>query len=232
MNTRTVTRTFVFVALMLALGVGTVFVVGCERTSSSPTSPSSSASSVTSSPTSPSSSADGRVTAYANGPSAHAASSVVVHDPIGDSLSPAPYLDVVQAKVTEQQGEDTLFFMIVLAGPIPAELSEPDLIWVFYPDTNPATFPSGLSPEYQVRVRWFNGAFVGQVVDRTPLLTGGAQVITPVPFSIDGRTVKVFVPLQTLGNPSTFGWNAATRPGVTVPNVDFAPDSGLATWTQ
>ena len=31
MNTRTVTRTFVFVALMLALGVGTSFVVGCRR---------------------------------------------------------------------------------------------------------------------------------------------------------------------------------------------------------
>jgi hypothetical protein len=156
----------------------------------------------------------------------------VVHDAIGDSLSPAPYLDVVQAKVTEQQGEDTLFFMIVLAGDIPEEPSERDLIWVFYPDTNSATFPGGLSPEYQVRVRWFNGAFVGQLVDRTPLLTGGATVITPVPFSIDGRTVKVFVPLQTLGNPSTFGWNAATRPGVTVANVDFAPNSGLATWTQ
>ena len=196
MNTRTVTRTFVFVALMLALGVGTSFVVGCARTSSSPTSPSS---------------ADGRVTAYANGPSAHAASSVVVHDPIGDSLSPAPYLDVVQARRDRAAGGRHPILHDSARGPHTRGTFETDLIWVS-PDTNPATFPGGLSPEYQVRVRWFNSP-VGQVVDRTPLLTGGAPVITPVPFSIDGRTVKVFLPLQTLGNPSTFGWNAATGPG-------------------
>ena len=67
---------------------------------------------------------------------AHAASSVV-HDPRGDSLSPAPYLDVVHAKVTEQQGKGTLIFMMVLAGPIPEKPSEPVLNWVFHVDTNP-----------------------------------------------------------------------------------------------
>lgn len=167
--------------------------------------------------------------------SAEAASSVV-HDPTGDSDSPAPYLDIVHAKVTEQQGKETLFFIMTLAGPIPEEPSELDLIWPFHLDTNPAASPGGLYNEYVIRVRWFNGAFVGQVVDRTPL-PGGAPIITPIPFSIDGRTVKVFVPLELLGNPSSFGWNAATRPGATVPYVDFAPDddgfgSGLATWTQ
>jgi hypothetical protein len=214
-----------FVAV--AVVVGTVsFVVGCGQTSSSPTSPSSlvpSASSVS----------DGRVAAYANGPLAHAASSVV-HDPIGDSLSPAPYLDIVQAKVTEQ-GQGTLFFMMVLAGPIPEVPSEPDLIWPFHLDTNPATSvgtdPNNNYAEYGVRVRWtISGGFVGQVVNRT---TGA---ITPVPFSIDGPTVKVFVPLDTLGNPASFGWNAAARLGATGPYVDFAPDGGLATdlatWTQ
>jgi hypothetical protein len=215
-----------FVAV--AVVVGTVlFVVGCGQTSSSPTSPSSlvpSASSIS----------DGRVTAYANGPLADAGSSVV-HDPIGDSLSPAPYLDVVQAKVTEQQGQGTLFFMMVLAGPIPEEPSELN-IWPFHLDTNPATAPGGLYNEYVIRVRFSgafdrSGAFVGEVVNRTPL-PGGPAIITPVPFSIDGRTVKVFVPLELLGNPSSFGWNAAARPGATVPYVDFAPDSGLATWTQ
>jgi len=164
------------------------------------------------------------------------AASSVVHDPTGDSDSPAPYLDIVHAKVTEQQGKETLFFMMKLAGPIPEEPSELDLIWPFHLDTNPATSPGGLYNEYVIRVRWFNGAFVGQVVDRTPLLTGGAPIITPIPFSIDGRTVKVFAQLELLGNPSSFGWNAATRPGATVPYVDFAPDGGLATdlatWTQ
>jgi hypothetical protein len=160
------------------------------------------------------------------------AASSVVHDPRGDTGVAAPYLDVVHAQVIEQQGKGTLLFMMELAGRIPESPSEPDLIWPFHLDTNPATSPGGLYNEYVVRVRWFNGAFVGQVVDRTPALTGGAPIITSVPFSIDGRTVKVVVPLSTLGSPSTFGWNAATRPGATVPYVDFAPDTGLATWAQ
>jgi hypothetical protein len=168
---------------------------------------------------------------------AHAASSVV-HDPTGDSLSPAPYLDILHAKVTEQQGKETLFFMMELAGPVPEEPSGLP-IWLFHLDTNLATSPGGLYNEYVVRVRWTGVEFVGEVVDRTPL-PGSAPIFTPIPFSIDGRTVKVFAQLETLGNPSSFGWNAATRPAPSPPSpagyVDFAPDGGLATdlatWTQ
>jgi hypothetical protein len=211
--------------------VGTVFVVGCAQTSSSPTSPSSSASSSVSSGTL----AERTLTGTSHVTSITHAGSSVVHDPRGDSLSPLPYLDIVQAKVTEQEGKETLFFMRELAGPIP-EAPSGLPIWGFHLDTNPATFPGGLYNEYVVRVRWNGGAFVGEVVNTIPLLTGGAPIITPVPFSIDGTTVKVFVPLQTLGNPSSFGWNAATRPAPTPPPpagyVDFAPDSGLVTWTQ
>ena len=161
---------------------------------------------------------------------AYAASSVV-HDPTGDSDSPAPYLDIVHAKVTEQRGKETLFFMMELAGPMPEEPAESVLIWVFHVDTNPATSPGGLYNEYVIRVLWASGVFVGQVVNRTN------GVITPIPFSIDDNTVKMFAPLDTLGNPSSFGWNAATRPGFPpVAYVDFAPDGGLATdlatWTQ
>lgn len=158
---------------------------------------------------------------------AHASSSVV-HDPTGDVGGFPPYLDIVHAWVIEQQGTGTLLFMMELAGPIPAEPTEADLIWPFHVDTDPLTSPGGLYNEYVVRVRWFNGAFVGQVVDRT----GGAPIITSIPFHIDGRTVKALVQLEMLGNPSSFGWNAATRPGLTVPYVDFAPDGVLATWAQ
>ncbi len=169
---------------------------------------------------------------------AHAATSVV-HDPRGDSRSPAPYLDVVHAEVIEQQGQGTLLFMMQLAGPIPGEPSEPVLIWVFHLDTNPATSPGGLYNEYIVRVLWSrsDGAFVGQVVNRTG---APALIVTPVPFSIDGTTVKAFVPLGLLGNPSRFGWNAATRPLPPAAYLDIAPDGcdpspvpcGLATWAQ
>ena len=164
---------------------------------------------------------------------AYAATSVV-HDPTGDAGSAAPYLDVAHAEVIEQKGRGTLFFMMQLAGPISEAPSESVLIWVFHVDTDPAAFPGGLYVDYVVRVLWSNGAFVGQVVNRT---TGA---ITSVSFSIHGSTVKVFVPLAALGNPSSFGWNAATRPGFPpVPYVDFAPDaagptdfSTLATWNS
>lgn len=211
-----------FVAV--AVVVGTVlFVVGCGQTSSSPTSPSSllpSASSVT----------DGGVTAHANAPW-HTLQASVVNDARGDSTSSSPYLDVVHANVIEQ-GDGTLFFMMVLAGPIPKAPSEPFLLWLFHVDTTPGT--AGVPPlynEYIVRVRWSGGAFVGEVIDRT----GASLVTTPATFSIDGSTVKVFVPLALLGNPSSFGWNAATRPQPPAAYLDFAPDGGsatdLATWT-
>jgi hypothetical protein len=170
---------------------------------------------------------------------AYAASSVV-HDPRGDATS--PYLDIVNAKVTEQQGKETLFFMMKLAGPIPEEPSESDLRWFWPLDTNPATFPGGLAAEYTVRVGWNGTEFAAVLNDRTPQLTGGQTIETPIPFSVSGATVKAFVDLAMLGDPASFGWGAVT---LTVPPpppagvVDRAPDTvdlvqgtGWATWTQ
>lgn len=162
------------------------------------------------------------------------AATSVVHDPAGDVGSSASYMDVVHARVVEQRGQGRLLFMMQLAGAILHELSEADLIWPFHVDTIRGTSVGSpaLYNEYVVRVRWFNGVFVGQVVNRT----GAVPITTAVPFRIDGHTVKVFVPLASLGDPSSFGWNAATRPGATPPYVDFAPDGGLATdlatWTK
>lgn len=210
-----------------AVVVGTLLVVGCGQTS--PTSPSSllpSASSV----------GDARVTVSANSPldipigAWHTLRASVVNDARGDSTSSSPYLDVVHANVIEQ-GHETLLFMMVLAGPIPEAPTEPFLLWVFHVDTDPNASPGGLYNEYIVRVRWNGVAFFGEVVDRTGAPT---LITTPVPFSIDGATVKLVVELGTLGNPSSFGWNAATRPQPPAAYLDFAPDGGvqLATWTK
>lgn len=198
--------------------VGIVLLVGCGQTS--PTSPSSlfpSASAVS----------DGVKLGLWQALRGNA-----VRDARGDSASPSPYLDVVHAVVTEQ-GEGSLLFLMVVAGAI-REPSEPFLLWVFHVDTNPATSPDGLYNEYIVRVRWSGGAFAGEVIDRTPLLRGGALITTPLPFSIDDSTVKLSVPLGALGNPSSFGWNAATRPLPPAAYLDFAPDDGieLLTWRQ
>ena len=161
------------------------------------------------------------------------ASTIVVHDPRGDQLSPTapPYLDVTHARVIEQ-APGTLRFMMQVAGPIPEQPSESVLIWPFHVDTVPNTLAGNppLYNEYIVRVRWANGAFDAHLVNRT---TGAAA---PIPFRIAGTTVHASVDLGLLGNPSSFGWNASTRPGTTVPYEDFSPDGGtaadLVTWSQ
>src|SRR5687767_2163332 len=136
-----------------------------------------------------------------------------------------------RARVVEQ-ARGTLLFMMQLAGPVPEQPSETVLIWPFHVDTVPNTLAGNpaLYNEYIVRVRWAAGAFDAHVVNRT---TGAA---TQIPFRIAGSTVQASVDLGLLGNPSSFGWNAATRPGATVPYEDFAPDGGtaadLVTWSQ
>jgi hypothetical protein len=209
--------------------VGTMFVVGCGQTSlTSPSSLIPSASSV----------GDARVTASTDSPldiplgAWNTLRASVVSDARGDVVpaSTSPYLDVVHANVIEQ-GHETLRFMMVLAGPIPETPSEPFLLWVFHVDTAPGT--AGTPPlynEYIVRVRWQDGAFAGEVIDRT------GPPPQPVSFSIDGATVKLSVPLSLLGNSSSFGWNAATRPQPPANYLDFAPNGGtvadLVTWTS
>jgi hypothetical protein len=167
------------------------------------------------------------------------AASSVVHDPRGDSV--APYLDIVQAKVTEQQGKGTLSFMMELAGPVPKTPSESDLRWVWSLDTNPATFPGGnLAAEYTVRVEWNGTEFAAVLNDRTPQLTGGQSIVTPTPFSVNGATIKASADLAMLGSPASFGWNAVTLTAPTPASiVDRAPDTvdvvqgtGWATWPQ
>ena len=161
------------------------------------------------------------------------ASTSVVHDPRGDRLTPTapPYLDVAHARVVEK-APGTLLFMMQLARPIPEQPSEAVLIWPFHVDTVPNTLAGNppLYNEYIVRVRWANGVFDAHLVNRT------SGVATPIPFRIAGATVHASVELGLLGNPSSFGWNASTRPGATVPYEDFAPDGGtaadLATWSQ
>ena len=162
------------------------------------------------------------------------ASTTVVHDPKGDQLtSDAPYLDVKRAQLVDKE-RGTLRFKMKLAGPVPGLPSEPVLIWPFHVDTVPNTLAGSppLYNEYIVRVRRLNGVFDAHLVNRTTT----PPTVTPIPFSVDGSTIEASVDLGLLGNPSSFGWNAATRPGTAVPYQDFAPDGGtaadLVTWSR
>jgi hypothetical protein len=157
-----------------------------------------------------------------------------VEDAIGDSTHPGSYMDVSSAKV-QQRNDGTLSFFMELAGRIPDTPTESSLIWVFHVDTDPSSSPGGLYVDYAPRVVWNGSSFVGQLLHRFTTGTGGVgtAVTGGVPFEIRGGTVRLRVDPTLLGNPSTFGWNAATRPSTSVPYSDFAPGclTCLVAWT-
>lgn len=151
-----------------------------------------------------------------------------------DAVNTEPYMDVLSAKV--QQGHDgSLSFLMELAGAIPDVPTETDLIWPFHIDTDPNSSPGGLYVDYIVRVRRIDGAFRGQVVHRFTTDTGVVGLsVADAPFRINGATVKLTVDPALLDSPGSFDWNAATRPGLTVPYSDFAPNclDCLTTWSS
>lgn len=186
----------------------------------------------------------------------------VVTDPLGDaklnhhnqagpgSDEKVPdYLDVIRGRVTKQGR--TFVFTEDLGAAIPPNPSEAPggstgaQVWIFGLDADPAAFPQGeplangsTNPfDFFVDVEWDGTHFTGLLYDRRPLLTGGAEVVTQIQFTIDGAEVTLFVAASALGDPSTFGWAAAT---VTrhdfgsegYQTLDVAPDAGLVTWQQ
>jgi hypothetical protein len=157
------------------------------------------------------------------------AASSFVEDPFGDA-APA-YLDIVTGKVTEQQGQGRLFFMQEAAGPVPQTPSEGFLNWTWNINTA-ATAPRGVPFEYVVSVEWTGSRWEAKLNDRTPLLNGGAMVRVTIPFNINGATVKAYVDLALLGNPSSFDWRATTHNQHMAMPIDVAPANGLVMWSR
>jgi hypothetical protein len=157
------------------------------------------------------------------------------------------YLDVIGAEVA-QQGR-TFVFTETVGAAIPSDPSAASgltgaQVWIFGLNTDPS-FPQGdpfatgsTNPfEFFIDVEWDGTQFTGLVYDRRPLLTGGAMVVTPVPFTIEGARIKLFVVASLLGDQSTFGWAAGTVTRHVLGSegyqtLDLAPDAGLVNWPQ
>lgn len=184
-----------------------------------------------------------------------------VDDPTGDIKNKYPgYLDIVGAATTRK--DRSFIFTLDLAAPVPSDPtadfpSGPDFVNIslFGLDTDPTAVLVGYpfkehtaNPfEFFIAVSWnptgswgLGTGFVGLLVDRRPLLTGGQAVVRSVPFTIEGSRVTLVVDATLLGDPATFQWGAATvvsnhaapTDEFTVP--DFAPDNGLplVNWPQ
>ncbi|OLC70574.1 MAG: hypothetical protein AUH78_20600 [Gemmatimonadetes bacterium 13_1_40CM_4_69_8] len=169
----------------------------------------------------------------------------------GSAAKVPAYLDIVRAEVS-QKGRTFTFTLdlaeIVPASPAPASGGLGVYDWFFELDTDPTTFPSGkdgvfpqnqaLPVELFVAVEWDGTQFKGLLFDLRPLLSGEPMIITPVAFSIGGAEIQLSVAASALGDPSTFGWAAATcarhshyaSDGIQC--LDRAPDAGFVTWPQ
>ena len=184
-----------------------------------------------------------------------AALTSVLEDPEGDmalpeELSPVArqaYQDIVRAEISKKDG--TFVFTMEVAGRIPEtpELAPPGvalLEWRWALNVNPDTFPAGFPfapgahapAEYQVQILWDGTNFIGQLIDRTPLLTGGQAIVTPLSFRIKGAEFKTSVNAAMVGDPSSFLWLVFTVDWPTplgtnsFLTVDFAPNGGPITW--
>jgi hypothetical protein len=149
------------------------------------------------------------------------AATAVVTDPAGDALYKAPgFMDILRAELTEEGG--TFYFRMTVAAPIPnnPRLPKPanaSIRWAFPIDSDPATFPEGdpfpsnqaAPTEFNTRVFWDGKAFTASLLDRRPLLVGGAAILTPLAFTVSGADVRVMVPASLIGA-SSFRWGAVT----------------------
>jgi hypothetical protein len=206
-------------------------------------------------------------TAFGNQPGiafdAAAAQTSVITDPVGDVKNKAPaWLDIVSASIIRNGGRFS--FQLELAGPVPADPaldpatpSHTDhLCWGDGLRTDasaPVGYPFGkntASHEQFYPVFCWNPTgsfglgtgFIGFLIDRRPLLTGGQAIIEPVEFSVQETRVTLVVDATALGDPATFAWAAFTEQANQAdPNdaswfPDVAPDvfSGApwATWPQ
>lgn len=176
----------------------------------------------------------------------------VVTDPAGDwvEVEGQAYQDVVKAEITKWG--TTFVLTMEMAGPIP---ETPELAggiklltWTWRVNPNPETFPAGFPgppgkpapPEYMVQILWDGTGFFAQLIDRTPLLTGGDAIVTPLSFRIRRGEFETSVDASMIGDPSTFWWSVETQHW-TAPLgsegskiLDVAPDLHLgqppATW--
>jgi hypothetical protein len=135
------------------------------------------------------------------------------------ALGVPAWLNTVSASLS---GSEVLTFRLNLGSAIP---EKPDLLggrylaWEFLLDTNRLTnppgwpFPNGKpdEDEYIVMLIYDGTQFAAVVADRTPELSGGAPVISPIDFKRVGRSVLLRVPISMIGNPAEFGIISFTK---------------------
>lgn len=165
------------------------------------------------------------------------ASSSVIEDSMGDATAGTPaYVDVIQAKITDQVGRDTLYFSMVVAGAVPATPPDNFLAYNWFADVD-----GNGSQDYVVVVRWCTERTVPRCAAAGPLPRWeafvnrfGVGLTFFSSFKVDGAVIKAFIDPGLLGDPASFQSHTVTRtaPAAGFVGVDRAPDAGFVSFRR
>lgn len=181
---------------------------------------------------------------------------VAVVDTPGDARTvagrPGPgHLDVVAAMVERRANGSFAFDLTLASAPLPAPQAPEagtSADWAVCIDLYPfvvsplyGQLPSGMPCQLIVQTLWDGTRFSGQLIDRRAVGAGVPASAEPFVPSVEGASIRMFVPAESLGSPGWFLWSVFTEElGSTDaveqltalgPNaafhVDAAPDGGV-----
>jgi hypothetical protein len=182
---------------------------------------------------------------------------VAVVDNPGDARTvagrPGPgHLDVVAAKV-ERGANGSFAFDLTLASALPPAPGAPGAVtpagWAVCIDLYPfvvsalyGQLPTGMPCQLIVQTRWDGTRFSGQLIDRRAVGAGVPASAEPFVPTVEGASIRMSVPAESLGSPGWFLWSVfteeldtsdalemlAARGPAAAHHVDAAPDGGVA----
>jgi hypothetical protein len=185
-----------------------------------------------------------------------ASDAVAVVDTPGDATTvagqPGPgHLDVVAAKV-ERGANGSFAFDLTLASPLQPAPGAPGAGtaagWAVCIDLYPfvvsalyGQLPTGMPCQLIVHTLWDGTRLSGQLIDRRAVGAGVPASAEPFVPSVEGASIRMSVPGESLGGPSWFLWSvfteelgsmdpadvAAAGGPNTAFHVDAAPDGGV-----
>ena len=172
-------------------------------------------------------------------PSASTLGTCEVSDPKGDVGSNPPYLDIVTARIVTLSGNQ-LRFEVVAADQIPKQPSgNITYVWFLTSDL-PKLVKPGIALRYDSQTQRWDALIANNTVATTPGQARGGgpagarnTVATGLTFATSGSTANVIVPLDLLGNPTSFTWHSVSRTAPLaqgIPHTDKAPDQADAKW--
>jgi hypothetical protein len=132
------------------------------------------------------------------------------------ALGPPGYTDLLSTSVTG--GFGVFSVSIRLMGDMPASPQldgNPIFVWVMGFDTNQSAAPIGWpldaafghdASDYWWALWWDGAHFASMIINRTPMLTGGAPVTTTQKLHVDDNIISFSFPAARIGNSTGFGF--------------------------